>query len=417
MTGRAGAVGGGTRPPTEAALVGRDPERERLQALLDASADGRGAALVVLAEPGAGGTALLEDLERSAGDCLVLSVRGVEAETTLAYAGLAQLLAPVLELRAGLPTPQCDALESALGLRAPSPGDRFATYAAALGVLAAAADRTPVLAAIDDAHWLDARRWRRCSSARGGSRPTDRARAVRARAPAGRPGGDRAPGAAALRARGRRDGAAARRGARPFRSRSRSAATLQAAPPRGNPLALVELPRPARRLPAARHPAAARSPPRRAGDAARLRVQDRATSKRHADRAAARRRGGIRRSRDPRRRALRLRGLGPPALESAEAAGLITLGRARVEFRHPLLRAVAQLELASGARQAAMPTRRWRRRFSRRRAAAHVARCTLRRPRWSRTSSPRPNSRPPRERRPSAPLRKLPAGCSRRRRS
>jgi predicted ATPase len=76
-------------------LVGREPERARLAALLDEARGGRGAAVVVVGEPGIGKTALLDDLRQRAQDALVLSARGVEAEAALPYAGLSELFAPV----------------------------------------------------------------------------------------------------------------------------------------------------------------------------------------------------------------------------------------------------------------------------------------------------------------------------------
>ena len=79
----------------------------------------------------------------------------MEAESSLSYAGLADLLAPVLALRSDLPEPQSAALSAALAIGPPAGGDRFAVHAAALSLLVAAASRQPLLILVDDAHWLD----------------------------------------------------------------------------------------------------------------------------------------------------------------------------------------------------------------------------------------------------------------------
>ena len=54
----------------------------------------------------------------------VLSVTGRESESRLAFAGLHQLLRPVLPAVAGLPGPQARALLGALGLADPGAADR-----------------------------------------------------------------------------------------------------------------------------------------------------------------------------------------------------------------------------------------------------------------------------------------------------
>ncbi len=79
----------------------------------------------------------------------------MEAEAELPFAGLADLVRPVVELLGQIPGPQRAALSGALALGPPVPGDRFAVAAATLSLLAAAAERAPLVALIDDAHWLD----------------------------------------------------------------------------------------------------------------------------------------------------------------------------------------------------------------------------------------------------------------------
>ena len=137
-------------------LLNRLAERAKVGALLDAArGGGQSAVLVISGEPGVGKTALLEDAVASAAGLRVTRVAGVEPEMELAYAGLQQLLAPVLDLAGRLPGPQRDALEVAFGLRAGSAPDKFIVGLAALGLLSEAAAEQPVLCVVDDAQWLD----------------------------------------------------------------------------------------------------------------------------------------------------------------------------------------------------------------------------------------------------------------------
>ena len=87
---------------------------------------------------------------------LVLEAAGAEGESHLTFAGLADLLEPVLDRIGELPGPQAEALRGALALGPPRPGDRFTAYAATLSLLAAAAEAGPVLCVVDDTQWLDA---------------------------------------------------------------------------------------------------------------------------------------------------------------------------------------------------------------------------------------------------------------------
>src|SRR5690349_1673830 len=103
-------------------------------------------------EPGMGKTALLDHLAGNGENCLVLRAAGMEAEMELAYAGLHQLCAPVLDQLPRLPPPQRDALATAFGLRRGEPPDRFLVGLAVLTLLSDAAGAQPVVAIIDDAH-------------------------------------------------------------------------------------------------------------------------------------------------------------------------------------------------------------------------------------------------------------------------
>ncbi|WP_217922817.1 helix-turn-helix transcriptional regulator [Miltoncostaea oceani] len=136
-------------------LIGRDGERARLREVLADIRRGRGAAVVIRGEPGIGKTALLDDLRSAATGVRALSARGVESEASLAFAGLADVLRPVLDRRGALPPAQRTAIEAAMALGPPAVPDRFAAYAAALGLLEVVAAEAPLLVLVDDVHWLD----------------------------------------------------------------------------------------------------------------------------------------------------------------------------------------------------------------------------------------------------------------------
>ncbi len=137
-------------------LYGRDSERDRIGALLEAARASRSSALVISGEPGIGKTALLEDTRERAPDMYALSARGVESESELPFAALHQLLRPALDQVDRLPDPQAAALGGALGLVDRPGHERFLVFAACLTLLGELAEGRPVLCLIDDAHWLDA---------------------------------------------------------------------------------------------------------------------------------------------------------------------------------------------------------------------------------------------------------------------
>lgn len=137
-------------------LLGRDPECARLDALVTRVRAGRSAALVVTGEAGAGKTSLLEYAVGRCAELRVLRARGARSEQNLPFAGLADLVRPVLGDLDALPDPQRAALASALALGPAVSADPFAICAATLSLLTVAAARQPVLAVVDDMHWLDA---------------------------------------------------------------------------------------------------------------------------------------------------------------------------------------------------------------------------------------------------------------------
>jgi DNA-binding CsgD family transcriptional regulator len=136
-------------------LVGREDERKRLDELIARACGGESAALILHGEPGIGKTSLLEYAIARAAGFKVLRARPLEVESELAFAGLSELLRPILHLIDCIPGPQKAALSGALALGPPAPGDRFAVAAATLSLLAAASEDCAVLAVVDDAQWLD----------------------------------------------------------------------------------------------------------------------------------------------------------------------------------------------------------------------------------------------------------------------
>jgi hypothetical protein len=133
----------------------RDPERSALDRLLDAVRAGESRVLVLRGEAGVGKSALLDYLAERASGCRVARAAGAEYEMELAYAGLHQLCAPFLELRERLPDPQREALETAFGFRASPPPDRFVVGLAVLGLLSEVTEEQPLVCAVDDVQWLD----------------------------------------------------------------------------------------------------------------------------------------------------------------------------------------------------------------------------------------------------------------------
>ena len=136
-------------------LLGRGDECRALDDLLTGARAGQSAALVLRGEAGIGKTALLEYLDGAASGCRVLRVGGVESEMELAFAGLHQLCRPLLDKLDALPAPQAEALSTAFGLRGGSPPDRLLIGLAVLSLLSEAAGEVPLVCLIDDAQWLD----------------------------------------------------------------------------------------------------------------------------------------------------------------------------------------------------------------------------------------------------------------------
>ena len=132
-------------------LYGRAAERSRIAGLLEDARGGRSGVLVLRGEPGVGKSALLEDARGRAAGMTVLGGCGVESEAPLPYAGLHQIVKPVLSGLDRLPEPQARALRGALGLETGAGDEWFLVSLAVLSLLAEAAESTPLLCPVDDA--------------------------------------------------------------------------------------------------------------------------------------------------------------------------------------------------------------------------------------------------------------------------
>jgi DNA-binding CsgD family transcriptional regulator len=318
-------------------LRGRRSECETLDRLLEGVWAGQSRLLVLRGEAGAGKSALLEYLVERASNCRIARAAGVESEMELPFAGLHQLCAPLLDRLARLPDPQSDALRTAFGLSAGEPPDRFLVGLAVLSLLAEVAEDKPLICVIDDVQWMDlvsaqtlafvarrllAERVALVFAVREPSAGFD---------PAGLPELV-VPGLADGDARALLDSVIAGR----MDERVRDRIVAEA---RGNPLALLELPR---GLPPAELAGGFGLP---ASVSLTSRIE-RGFLRRLEPLPVDTRRLLLTAAADPVGdatllwRALGRLGIGEDAAAPAEAAGLIELG-ALVRFRHPLVRSTA----------------------------------------------------------------------------
>ena len=320
-----------TRSPG-AQLLGRQREREALGSLLNAVRDGDGAVLVVHGEPGVGTTALLDWTVGEGGQLRVLRTVGVEGEMELPFAALQQLCSPVLDQAEGLPDPQRDALSVAFGLSDGQAPDPFLVGLAALGLLSEASEERPLVCVVDDAQWLD------LASARALAFVARRLLAEKIGfVVATRELGDALAGLPELRVEplGPRDARALLESGLPAPLDERVLNRI-VVETRGNPLALLELPR-------------GLTPTELAGGfGLPVAVPLSASIEESFTRRLARLPGDARRlllvaAADPVGdtalvwRAARQLGITESAVEAVEAEDLLVLG-ARVVFRHPLVR-------------------------------------------------------------------------------
>src|SRR5262245_42192439 len=317
-------------------LIGRAAETAAIEGLLANAREGRSGVLVVRGEAGVGKSALLEHAVAKAGGFRILRGVGVEVESELAYAALHQILRPVFDRIDRLPEPQAASLRAAFALSDETVDERFRVSLGVLGLVAEVAEETPLLCVVDDAQWLDQ------ASA---DALVFVARRLEAETVvllfAARDDEDRpfvAPGLSELR-----PPSLSPRDAHLLLA-ERLGSTVAAGvidwlveSANGNPLALVELPSnltPAQ-LPG-HDPLSGRLPPATSVEQVYLeRIERLPPSVRKVLVVAAAEETG---SRATIERAAAEVGLDVEELEAAEAAGLLRIDAARLEFRHPLVR-------------------------------------------------------------------------------
>lgn len=136
-------------------LVGRHRECGTLDRLIKTVSAGESQALVVVGEAGVGKTALLDYVAAQASGCQLIRAAGVQSEMELPFAAVHQLCAPLLSYLERLPSPQRSVLQAAFGLTAGSRPDQFLVGLAVLGLLAEVARDRPLVCVVDDVQWLD----------------------------------------------------------------------------------------------------------------------------------------------------------------------------------------------------------------------------------------------------------------------
>ncbi|MEU7838687.1 AAA family ATPase [Nonomuraea sp. NPDC049129] len=132
-------------------------EMPHVSRLLEQARQGASTALVVHGEAGLGKTVLLDSVVPAAvPGSTILRAAGAEFEQELAFTALHRLCLPLLGLTGRLPTPQRAALQAAFDLGEGSAPEPLVIGLAVLGLLAEAATSAPVVCVLDDAQWLDA---------------------------------------------------------------------------------------------------------------------------------------------------------------------------------------------------------------------------------------------------------------------
>ncbi|WP_084460804.1 helix-turn-helix transcriptional regulator [Nocardia kruczakiae] len=229
------------RPRT---LRGRRNECEQLDRLLADVGSGASRVLVLRGEAGIGKTALIEFLVSNAVGCRIARAAGVESQMELAFAGLHQLCAPMMDRLDRLPPPQRDALSVAFGLSTGEVPDRFLVGLAVLSLLAEYAEDQALICVIDDAQWLDQVSAQTLAFVARRLLAERIALVFSERTPANGSFVDRLAGLPELVLRGLREGDARAllESAIPGRV-DEDVITRIVAEARGNPLALLELPR------------------------------------------------------------------------------------------------------------------------------------------------------------------------------
>ena len=315
-------------------LLGRASECALLDGLIRGIRQGESRSLVLRGEAGIGKTALLEYLIAAASDLMVVRAVGVESETELAYASLHQLCGPLLDRLESLPGPQRQALEIVFGLSAGAAPDRFLVALAVLSLLSEVSEERPVLCVVDDAQWLDQTSALTLAFVARRLLAEPVGLVFAAREP-----GDQLRRLPELEVGGLRDGYARALLGSAVRFRlDEQVCDRIVAETRGNPLALLELPRGLNATELAGFGTAAVSAlPSRIEESFRRRIAALPEQTRRLLLIAAA---------DPLGepilvwRAAELQGIGAEAGAPAVEAGLCEFG-IRVRFRHPLVRAAA----------------------------------------------------------------------------
>jgi DNA-binding CsgD family transcriptional regulator/tetratricopeptide (TPR) repeat protein len=139
-------------------LIGRDEVLESLEHVLADAEERSGSALIVRGEAGIGKSAIIEDVRARADvrGMRTLVTTGVPSEANLPFAGLHQLIQPLLGQLDALPVPQRDALDAAFGRSDTAMPDLFRIALATLELLTDAAAERPLLLIAENAMWLDA---------------------------------------------------------------------------------------------------------------------------------------------------------------------------------------------------------------------------------------------------------------------
>jgi len=145
-----------TRRAPAAELIGREAEVGRLNALLDRLSGG-GGAIVIRGEAGIGKSALVAHAAERAGALgfAKLATVGVESEAELTFAGLHQLLFPMIRSIELLPASQRQPLNAVFGTIDAAEPDPFRVAMAAFRLVVEEAESSPVVLLVDDAQWLD----------------------------------------------------------------------------------------------------------------------------------------------------------------------------------------------------------------------------------------------------------------------
>src|SRR5690242_7886738 len=141
-------------------LHGRQDVVDAIAGLAAGAAVGEGGALTVVGEAGIGKTAVVEEaaaiIRVDQPDCRILRLAGVEAEVELAWSGLSELLAGMLDGIARLAPARASAVRAALAMEGvDQPVEPFAVALATRDLLVDAAEDAPIVIIIDDLQWID----------------------------------------------------------------------------------------------------------------------------------------------------------------------------------------------------------------------------------------------------------------------